>query len=89
MAKDTPKGSNRFTESPWNEINSPGSYVNRADGNLYRVPSTALLEGHSPVVNIVGPDGGSPTMVRISSDPHTPIGKCRELASNADIQPNF
>ena len=72
---------------PFPEIHTPGCYVSKDEGNLYRVPAEALAPGRSPIIEIVSKTG---TIVcKISEDPWIPISKARQLAANYDLFPNF
>src|SRR5689334_14550069 len=79
---------NHFATVPWSQINNPGCYVSNLTGRLFRIPDSALKEGHSPVIDIVGP-GGEEVVTYISKNPYAPIDALRLLAADASIQPNF
>jgi hypothetical protein len=72
---------------PFHEIQTPGCYVSKDDGNLYRVPPEALAQGRSPLIEIVSKRGT--IMAKVSDDPWLPISRARQLAADADVQPNF
>lgn len=78
----------RFQSAPWDSISEPGAYVSCDTGRLYRVPPTALLEGHSPVIQILGPQGEE-TVTCLSNNPYTPVDKLRLMAADANIEPRF
>ena len=69
------------------EIESPGAYLEVETGRLFRLTSDSLLPGHSPVFSIVRRETN--TYVRLSEDPTIPISKARMIASNNDCWPNF
>jgi|SwirhisoilCB2_FD_contig_31_541798_length_318_multi_2_in_0_out_0_1 hypothetical protein len=79
---------NHFATIPWSQINNPGCYVSNLTGRLFRIPESALKEGHSPVIDIVGP-GGEEVVTYVSKNPYAPIDALRLLAADASIQPNF
>lgn len=74
--------------TPLSQISPEGAYVSRETGRLYQIPQSALKEGHSPVFNVLGP-GGDEVVVRLSSNPFSPIEKLRFLASQANVEPRF
>lgn len=76
------------TTTAWNEVTRSGAYVCNETGRLVRFPPSALKEGHSPVVELVGP-AGSESVTFLSENPYCPIEKLRILCANADIEPNF
>jgi hypothetical protein len=78
----------RFPVTPWESISEPGAYVSCETGRLYRIPSVALAEGHSPVIQILGPQGEE-MVTCLSTNPYTPVAKLRLLAADADIEPRF
>lgn len=75
-----------FLTVPFSEINQQGVYVTQR-GDLFRVPPDALAEGRSPILVWENLEGS--LVSRISSDPYTPISKCRQLAADADLSVNF
>ena len=74
-------------EVSWADLGKPGFYVSRATGNGYRVPTEALFEGASPVIEQVSAQ--PPRLVKLSDNPYIPLMKARTLAANCDIEPNF
>lgn len=72
---------------PFPEIQTPGCYVSKDEGNLYRIPPEALAPGRSPVIEIVSKTGT--VVCKISEDPWIPISKARQLTANLDLHPNF
>jgi len=78
----TPKESLAFSE-----VHTPGCYVGRGTGDLYRIPVEALGEGQNPQVEIVSTP---PRVVtKITDDPWIPINKARHLAADADLTVGF
>lgn len=72
---------------PFGDIREPGCYVSNTDGSLFRIPSEALAQGRSPLIEIVSKEGAMTT--KVSDDPWVPISKCRQLAADADLFVNF
>lgn len=68
------------------DVEHEGVYVNQR-GELFRIPTEALAEGHSPLLQWETNDGNQVT--RISPDPYEPISSCRRLAANCDLPVNF
>ena len=81
-------GTTRFFEIPWNEIRDPGAYVSADTGRLFRIPELALKAGHSPLIDVMGPNGEE-TVTCVSTNAYTPIDKLRLLAADANIEPQF
>jgi hypothetical protein len=78
----------RFQVSAWDSISGPGAYVSCETGHLYRIPPVALAEGHSPVIQVLGPEGEE-MVACLSPNPYAPVAKLRLLAADADIEPRF
>lgn len=72
---------------PFDEINTPGCYVCKTSGTLFRIPPTALSQGQSPVIEVVSDTGAM--MAKISDDPWLPITRARQAAADLDLRPNF
>ena len=72
---------------PFGEVQTPGCYVAKNNGILYRIPAEALALGRSPVIEIVSKTGT--LMTKISEDPWIPLTKARQLCADADVFPNF
>lgn len=76
-----------FQTYPWDQINTPGTYVCNWSGHLLRVPNEYCSTNSCPPINIVGSE---PLYVtKISADPYLSISKARLAASNLDIEVNF
>lgn len=82
-----PKTMSAPAETPWEDINEPGAYVEVGSGELYRIPSEALLRGASPMIAKVSIN--SSRFVRVSTNPFITLLEARKLASNHNIEPNF
>ena len=78
---------NTGTVMPFEAISQPGTYVCNWSGHLLRVPEDGVASGRSPLINIVGRDSLSVTM--ISGNPYITVTKARLLASNCDVNVNF
>lgn len=93
MAKETrvvsmePEKRESFPEVSWQDLSEPGAYVEIGNGDLYRVPKEALLQGGSPVIE--KQSAGASTLVQISRDPFITTFKARMLCAEHNIQPNF
>jgi hypothetical protein len=72
---------------PFHAIDTPGCYVSRNTGDLYRIPAEALALRQSPVIEIVSRAGLR--MTRIAEDPWIPLNKARQLCADADLYHNF
>ncbi len=69
------------------QINSPGLYIENRTGVLYRIPDDAVIPGRSPAIQIVSAE---PCVVtKISDDPYLPITKARMTAADLDLQIAF
>ena len=75
------------TVMPFEAITQPGTYVCNWSGHLLRVPEDGVASGRSPLINIVGREPLSVTL--ISSNPYITMTKARLLASNCDVNVNF
>jgi hypothetical protein len=71
----------------FDQIETPGTYVECRTGTLLRVPDDALAPGRSPRIEIVAHE---PWMVtRLSDDPYVPLTKARMIAADLDLPVNF
>lgn len=72
---------------PFEEINSPGLYIEHKTGTLLRLPGDAVVPGRSPVIEAVA---NEPWIVtRISEDPFLSLTKARMIAADLDLYVNF
>ena len=69
------------------QIESPGLYLERRSGALLRVPEDAVVPGRSPVIDVVATEPWIVT--KIADDPYLPLTKARMIASNLDLQVGF
>ncbi len=76
-----------FVTSEFDQVNTPGLYVENRTGALWRIPQDALVPGRSPALEILC---NEPFIVtKISDDPFMPVTKARMIAANFDLQINF
>ncbi len=76
-----------FLTCEFEQINSPGLYIENQTGILFRVPSDALISGRSPAIEILTTE---PCVVtKISNDPFLPITKARMTVADMDLQVGF
>lgn len=71
----------------FSDVRTPGCYVARASGDLFRVPEQALAEGDSSHMKIVSEP--PKVVTKIADDPWVPINKARRLAADADLFVSF
>lgn len=74
-------------EFTWDDVNDPGTYVERGTGDLYRIPKEALVKGSSPM--IVKESLGASRLVQLSRDPFITTLEARLRCAQNNIQPNF
>lgn len=72
---------------PFESLSQPGAYICNWSGHLLRVPQDGVTPGRSPLINIVGSEPLTVTM--ISDNPYITVTKAKLLASNLDIAVNF
>lgn len=77
----------QLIETSWDQLDSPGAYVELETGDLYRVPQEAVVQGASPIIQKVSHT--TARLVRVSEDPYCPILRARVVAANNNIEPNF
>jgi hypothetical protein len=71
----------------FDQIETPGTYVECRTGTLLRVPEDGLAPGRSPRIEIVAQETW--TVARISDDPYVPLTKARMIAADLDLPVNF
>lgn len=92
MPDTTPARSRARSKNPgfvtveFQNIEHEGVYISQR-GEMFRIPTEALAEQHSPLLQWESLDGNMVT--RVSPDPYTPISKCRQLAADCDLPVNF
>lgn len=94
MKTDTTKGVSALpthrtalSEVPWEEVSTPGAYVEIGTGDLFRFTQESIKPGLSPVVH--KESSGASRLARISEDPYVLSQKARLICVQNDIQPNF
>ena len=75
------------SQTSWDQIQSPGTYVEALSGHCFRVPDDALKGGRSPLIELIARD--HPQFVQISADPFIPLTKARMVAADLDLNVNF
>ena len=71
----------------FDQIETPGTYVECRTGTLLRVPDDALAPGRSPRIEIMSHEPWNVT--RLSDDPYMPLTKARMIAADLDLPVNF
>lgn len=71
----------------FDQIETPGTYVECRTGTLMRVPDDALAPGRSPRIEIVADEPW--TVTRLSDDPYLALTKARMIAADLDLPVNF
>jgi hypothetical protein len=71
----------------FDQIETPGTYVECRTGTLLRIPDDALAPGRSPRMEIVAHEVW--TVTRLADDPYLPLTKARMLAADLDLPVNF
>ncbi len=74
-------------EIGWEDVSEPGTYVDEASGDLFRIPKEALAAGGSPMV--IRESSGASRLRMLSKDPYMPTLKARLLCAQNNIHPNF
>jgi hypothetical protein len=82
-----PEQRRTLTECSWDDLNEPGTYVDRGSGDLYRVPKEALINGASPMIR--KESLGFSRLVQLSKNPFVITFEARMLAAEHNIKPNF
>ncbi len=82
-----PEQRHALKECSWEEVNEPGTYVERGSGDLYRVPKEALIQGASPVIR--KESLGASRLVQLSRNPFMLTFEARMVCAEHNIQPNF
>ena len=71
----------------FDQIRTPGCYVERRSGALLRIPPDALTSEGGPSLEILGNARWS--MTKISDDPFIPRTRARLIAANMDLWTDF
>lgn len=72
---------------PFESIHEPGTFVCNWSGHLLRIPEDAVIQGRSPMVEILGREPLFAT--KISNDPYMTLTKARLAAADHDVLVNF
>ncbi|HVP13673.1 MAG TPA: hypothetical protein VMV94_21035 [Phycisphaerae bacterium] len=83
----TIKPTEEHAKTPLDPAPTPGCYVCRDTGNLYRIPADAIVFGRSPLLETASRGGSQIT--KIADDPYIPINRARQLCADADVHPSF
>lgn len=83
------EGKHRSTlpEVGWEDLAQPGTYVEEASGDLWRIPKEAFVNGGSPV--LIRESAGASRLRMLSKDPFMPSLQARLLCAQHNIHPNF
>jgi hypothetical protein len=73
----------------WEDITTPGAYVEELSGDLFRIPQEALTTGSTNGPSIGRLANHEQRLLKVSDDPYAPAVKCRMEAANHNIQPSF
>jgi len=71
----------------FDQIESPGIYIENKTGTLFRIPDDALAPGRSPVIEVLNEEPW--VVTKISDDPYMPLTKARMVAADLDLPVNF
>jgi hypothetical protein len=71
----------------FDQIETPGTYIENRSGTLLRIPEDALAPGRSPRIQVVANEPW--TVTRLTDDPYVPLTKARMLAADLDLPVNF
>lgn len=82
-----PQQRSSLPEVSWENLSEPGAYVELGNGDLYRVPKEALIQGGSPVIR--KESLGASRLVQLSKNPYITTFQARMLACEHNVQPNF
>ncbi len=82
-----PEQRRSLLECSWEELNEPGTYVEKGSGDLYRVPKEALIQGASPVIR--KESLGASRLVQLSRNPFMLTFEARMICAEHNIHPNF
>jgi hypothetical protein len=87
MTSIEPQQRASLPECSWHDLSEPGAYVERGTGDLYRVPTEALIPGASPMIR--KESLGASRLVQVSKNPFVTTLEARLVACEHNIQPNF
>lgn len=69
------------TVQNFENIDTPGVWVDQNTGQMYRIPPEALKPGHSPLIAVPG----AKNLVRLATDFATPTSKVRSVGADHNI----
>jgi hypothetical protein len=85
---DVPQGSRGFgTQTLFQSINEPGTYICNWSGHLLRVPEDGIKIGRSPLISMTANEHLYVT--KISDNPFIEVSKARLLAAEYDLPVKF
>jgi hypothetical protein len=87
MVSVEPEHREGLAEFSWQDIDTPGAYVELGTGDLYRIPKEALIQGCSPLVS--KESSGASRLVRVSRNPFVTTLQARLICCEHNITPNF
>ncbi len=82
-----PEHRSPLMQTNWENVESPGAYVELGTGDLYRIPKEALKPGASPVV--VKESFGASRLARVSTNPFVTTLEARLACAQHNIEANF
>lgn len=82
-----PSQRSALQQTSWEEITSPGAYVDIGSGDLFRVPQEALMGGASPLIR--KQSLGASRLVKVSDDPYVKTMEARMLCAEHNVSVNF
>jgi hypothetical protein len=81
-----PEQRRALPEYSWEELNEPGTYVEKETGNLYRIPK-ALIQEASPLIRRASLR--SSTLVQLSKNPFMTTFIARITCAEHNVKSNF
>jgi hypothetical protein len=87
MVSVEPEHRQGLAEFSWQDIDTPGAYVELGSGDLYRIPKEALIQGCSPLIR--KESSGASRLVRVSRNPFVTTLQARLICCEHNITPNF
>ena len=74
-------------EYSWEELNEPGTYVEKETGNLYRIPRELLIQGSRPL--ICRATSRISTLIQLSKNPFITTFVARITCAEHNVRSNF
>jgi hypothetical protein len=75
-----------FQEMEWNDVHTPGAYIDASTGDLIQVPQQAIGPA-SPLMSRVSTQNRQ--LVKLADNPYITLIEARRLCVLANINPNF